>query len=77
MLRKRIVVGTTVWFAAALLLTVSTVSAQSPRGRGWFSGGPKVGDALPDVVAFDADGKEFSLKALRGHYSVLVFGCLT
>lgn len=38
---------------------------------------PKIGEALPDVEAFDADGKPFRLGSLKGHYSVLVFGCLT
>jgi hypothetical protein len=39
--------------------------------------GLKVGDPLPDARAFDAAGAEFRLRSLRGHYSVLVFGCLT
>ena len=38
---------------------------------------PAVGTPLPDVKAFDAAGDEFSTASLRGHYSVLVFGCLT
>ena len=38
---------------------------------------PKIGDPLPDVTVYDADGKEFRLRSLKGHYSVLVFGCLT
>ena len=38
---------------------------------------PKVGELLPDVSAFDADGKPFKLSSLKGQYTVLVFGCLT
>ncbi len=38
---------------------------------------PKVGELLPDVSALDADGKPLELRSLKGHYSVLVFGCLT
>ena len=38
---------------------------------------PKVGDLVPDLTAYDADGKEFKLQSLEGHYTVLVFGCLT
>ena len=38
---------------------------------------PRVGDRLPVVTAYDANGREFSLTELRGEYSVLVFGCLT
>ncbi|MDA2937964.1 peroxiredoxin family protein [Acidobacteria bacterium AH-259-A15] len=38
---------------------------------------PKIGEVLPDVEAFDADGKPFRLGSLKGHYTVLVLGCLT
>lgn len=38
---------------------------------------PEVGEPLPDVQIFDADGRPFSLSQLKGHYTVLVFGCLT
>ena len=38
---------------------------------------PEVGSMLPDVTVNDEDGKEFSTESLKGHYSVLVFGCLT
>ena len=38
---------------------------------------PQIGDPLPDVAGFDADGEQFPLRNLKGHYSVLVFGCLT
>ena len=38
---------------------------------------PKVGDVLPDVSGYDAEGREFKLSSLKGNYSVLVFGCLT
>ncbi len=39
--------------------------------------GPKVGDPLPDITIFDAQGQPFRLRSLKGHYSVIVFGCLT
>lgn len=35
------------------------------------------GSPLPDVTAYDENGREFSLAELKGEYSVLVFGCLT
>ena len=38
---------------------------------------PKIGQRLPDVTAYDAEGKPWKLTGLRGHYAVLVFGCLT
>ena len=38
---------------------------------------PDVGALLPDVTCYDADGKEFRLARLKGHHTVLLFGCLT
>lgn len=38
---------------------------------------PAIGTALPDLKAYDADGKEVRLGNLKGQYTVLVFGCLT
>ncbi len=38
---------------------------------------PSIGDVVPDVVAFDENGKPFQLNSTRGKYTVLVFGCLT
>ncbi len=38
---------------------------------------PAIGDAFPDLTVYDPDGKEFKTSQLRGHYSVLTFGCLT
>jgi cytochrome oxidase Cu insertion factor (SCO1/SenC/PrrC family) len=38
---------------------------------------PSVGEALPDVTIFDAQGQPFNLNRLKGDYSVVVFGCLT
>lgn len=38
---------------------------------------PLVGELLPDVTVYSPDGKEFKTTDLRGHHTVLVFGCLT
>jgi cytochrome oxidase Cu insertion factor (SCO1/SenC/PrrC family) len=38
---------------------------------------PAVGDTLPDLTVYSPDGKEVKTSELRGHYTVLVFGCLT
>ena len=38
---------------------------------------PQIGDPLPDVAGLDAEGHEFPLRNLKGHYTVLTFGCLT
>ncbi len=76
-----------------LLITLLTTSAaaqqadRSPRRRGGGPGtlgsarlersGLRVGMTLPDVTAYDADGNELRTSELRGHHTVLVFGCLT
>ena len=64
---------------AILVLAFSLVADAQPRnglGRGGFSL-PAVGSTLPDVTVFDEEGEPFTTTSLRGHYSVLVFGCLT
>lgn len=38
---------------------------------------PTVGDTLPDLTVYTPDGKEVKTSDLRGHHTVLVFGCLT
>jgi cytochrome oxidase Cu insertion factor (SCO1/SenC/PrrC family) len=38
---------------------------------------PQVGDQLPDVQVFTDTGDPFRMSALKGKYTVLVFGCLT
>ena len=38
---------------------------------------PQIGDPLPDVELLDLNGKPFSTGEFKGHYTVLVFGCLT
>lgn len=38
---------------------------------------PQIGDAVPDVTAYDSKGNDFNLRSLKENYSVLVFGCLT
>jgi cytochrome oxidase Cu insertion factor (SCO1/SenC/PrrC family) len=70
--------------ASTLVLGFSTLLAGNafaqPGGttRGRAGGDlPAVGTTVPDVMLYDASGKEFSTTSLRGEYSVLVFGCLT
>ncbi|MBW3601009.1 MAG: hypothetical protein KY475_27550 [Planctomycetes bacterium] len=46
-------------------------------GKRNFAAKPAVGEMLPDVAVYDAAGKEFPLRSLRGKHAVLVFGCLT
>ncbi len=71
--------------AFCLILSATTLWGQ-PSGPGamrrqlqqrFESTSPAVGDRLPDVTLFDSEGKRFPLRQLKGHYTVLVFGCLT
>lgn len=74
-------------FAWSLCLLAPDATAQpaanqtgSPRQHvnGAFDrNAPQVGQPLPDIDLLDASGNKFNLSALRGHYTVLVFGCLT
>lgn len=57
---------------ALLLLAGLVLPGFAQRGRL-----PQVGSTLPNVSVYDENGKAFSTQSLRGHYSVLVFGCLT
>jgi cytochrome oxidase Cu insertion factor (SCO1/SenC/PrrC family) len=43
----------------------------------WVKQSPTVGDAFPDLTVYAADGTEFKTSSLRGHYTVIDFGCLT
>ena len=76
---------------AAGLLTLSLNTASSPQPP--FGGGadvarqvgqrfertaPKVGELMPNLQIYDADGKAIWLHdVLKGHPSVLILGCLT
>ena len=54
------------------------ISAQSGKeDPEWVKKSPTIGEALPDLTVYTADGKEFKTSSLRGHYTVLAFGCLT
>jgi hypothetical protein len=81
--------GTATIVGIAALALASMTIAQDPPGRGATSprdkvterfaeAAPAVGELVPDVVVYDADGNERKLRELlRGRYSVLVLGCLT
>ncbi|MCH8291466.1 hypothetical protein IH992_10240 [Candidatus Poribacteria bacterium] len=76
-------------FCAIGLILSANAHAQEERFQ--RSGGPfgrdgadqlvraglEIGTPLPDLTAYDANGQPFKLSQLKGHYSVIVFGCLT
>ena len=49
----------------------------SPGSSTLERAGLKVGQAIPDLKIYDADGKEFRTADLKGKHSVVTFGCLT
>ena len=53
------------------------VTEDEVAGQPFQGSGPVLGQSLPDLWVYDAQGKEFNLSSLKGNYSVLVFGCLT
>ncbi len=63
---------------AVVLVAFQPLQAQ-PRRPGSFSDSvPDVGEALPDLTLYDAEGETVQLQGLlQGHYTVLVLGCLT
>ena len=77
--------------SAAGLLTLSlaiAAAAQPPTGPGagaareasqrFERAAPKVGETMPNLQIYGADGKQIWLHdELRGHPSVLILGCLT
>ena len=68
-------------FILAMLLAIILAMALAQRKKknddAFPREKPAVGDSLPDLVVYDSSGKEISTASLRGHYTVLTFGCLT
>jgi cytochrome oxidase Cu insertion factor (SCO1/SenC/PrrC family) len=70
------------WLAIALvvLVTSSQLSVAQERQRDeaqFVKERPAVGETVPDVTVYDIQGQPLKTSSLRGHYSVLTFGCLT
>lgn len=66
------------FIAAFTVLVFASFAHAQARNLGAFDEkAPKVGELAPDITVYDADGKEFRLRSIKGHYTVLVFGCLT
>ena len=74
--------------AGLVAVTAASASYGQAPGQGGQSGrsqvssafkraSPGIGEPIPEVTVYTADGKEFSTSQLKGSYTVLVFGCLT
>jgi cytochrome oxidase Cu insertion factor (SCO1/SenC/PrrC family) len=62
------------------LLALAAPSALAQKGKSeedFVKSKPAVGETVPDVTVYDPSGKEVKTSSLRGHYTVLTFGCLT
>jgi cytochrome oxidase Cu insertion factor (SCO1/SenC/PrrC family) len=65
--------------ALAFMAVPIEVKAQKMQEReeDFLRSKPLIGDILPDVTVYSPDGTPFKTDDLRGHYTVLTFGCLT
>jgi len=62
----------------ALSLTLTAASfGQGGVNERFERSSPAVGQPLPELTCYDAAGAEVKLHEVKGHYTVLVFGCLT
>lgn len=67
------------FFTLAVFALTTDAQAQrmQEREQEFLRSKPLVGDPLPDVTVYTTDGMPFKTSDLRGHYTVLTFGCLT
>lgn len=71
------------WLLVALMLVAMSSPVQAQRKKlkvneeDFLKEAPVVGDKLPEVSVYSPTGTEFTTADLRGHYTVLTFGCLT
>ncbi|RLT21300.1 MAG: hypothetical protein DWI29_02220 [Planctomycetota bacterium] len=65
--------------ALAFIAVPIEVQAQKMQEReeDFLRSKPLIGDIFPDVTVYSPDGTPFKTGDLRGHYTVLTFGCLT
>ena len=62
---------------ASSLTPMACAQRMQQREKAFLSSKPRIGESLPDVTVFAVDGTPFKTADLRGHYTVLTFGCLT
>jgi cytochrome oxidase Cu insertion factor (SCO1/SenC/PrrC family) len=62
---------------AAAIPALASAQQQKRNDADFVKEKPAIGEVLPEVSVYSPDGKEFRTSDLRGHYTVLTFGCLT
>ncbi len=73
-LKPLLMVGLVLTFSPNLVLAQERMQE---REQEFLRSKPKVNEVLPDVTVYDVAGREVKTSSLRGHYTVLTFGCLT
>lgn len=67
--------------AMSLIVGIATTVCQAQqmqqREAEFLTTKPVIGEQLPDLTIYAPDGSPFKTSDLRGHYTVLTFGCLT
>ena len=66
--------------ASLVLALVGPPSASAQKmqtDKEFLESKPTLGDTIPELTVYDSAGKEVKTSSLRGHYTVLIFGCLT
>lgn len=61
----------------ASMVTPAQAQRMQQREKAFLKSKPLIGEMLPDVTVYSPDGTPFRTADLRGHYTVLTFGCLT
>lgn len=64
-------------FVTWLLPSLASAQNLHEREAEFLDTAPLIGEPLPEVNVYSADGRPFLTSNLRGHYTVLTFGCLT
>lgn len=83
LLRVTTLIGILTVFGVMSFIQAQTPRQASPdrqpgRDQSWFfETGLKVGDPFPEMSIFDAAGKPFNTRSLKGQYTVVINGCLT
>jgi cytochrome oxidase Cu insertion factor (SCO1/SenC/PrrC family) len=62
---------------AALPLEAMAQREKKEQEEAFVRSAPTVGEQLPDVTVYLPDGTPMRTSSLKGHYTVLTFGCLT
>lgn len=58
-------------------LTGSALAQREKKDEEFLKEKPVVGEMFPNLTIYTPEGKEFKTSDLRGHYTVVTFGCLT